>query len=396
MKSFSNFLIIIFLFISLHSCYNINEYEPPVVQIILPESETKLIDSLEVICLASDDGEIDYIEMWIDGDSEETDDNVPYSFMLYSEDFEDKSKHVITARAYDDEGYYTDSEPVYFDVFYPEIDTSKVDTTDAHTFEKGHFIYLASSNDDIYRYNLNNSSMELLLSEYRGTYLHYMKDINKIGYRSHGSYHISTMELDGSDQKIIYDLPTMTCIHDYCSNNSTFYGYNIGNPNRIVSINPEKNEFKYLTDPLDSEDYNGSINEEGNLLLFNRNKNNHNKLYLLDLGNDNIQDLQFQNINNRFWAKWSKLNNGFFFIEEVANEEYILKYYDFETKSEEIIYSNNYRFGYSFSPDEKFIALTINKDNIQNLYIYDRENEYLEQKTFLDFRLFHEQWVEIK
>ena len=96
-------LIFICLMIITKSCNLNKEYEPPIVQIILPEPGAKLVDSLEVICLASDDGEIDYVEMWIDGNSEKTDDNVPYSFMLYAEDFEDKSKHVITARAYDDE-----------------------------------------------------------------------------------------------------------------------------------------------------------------------------------------------------------------------------------------------------------------------------------------------------
>ncbi|MBN2279870.1 MAG: hypothetical protein JXQ65_04770 [Candidatus Marinimicrobia bacterium] len=379
------------LFLWGQSCYNPNDFQPPVVRIILPESGEILKDSLNVICIASDDNAIDYVEFWIDGESEEKDSVIPYSFILYARDYDDNSKHAITARAYDVEGDYADSEPVYFKVCISDQDTSVT-----QPMEKGHFIYLAASDNHLYRYHLGNNELELLVSEYRGRYPHYMESIHRIGFRSHGSYHISTMNPDGSDQKIIYDLPTLTCIHDYCDKNSTFYGYTIGNPNRIIAIDIEKNDYRLLTNPEGTEDYDGDINEKGNLLVFKRIENNQKKLVVLDIENNVLQNIQFQNENDKYLAKWSDLNFGFFFIEETQNSEYHLKFYDFNEGTENIIFSYDYNFGYSFSPDEKYIAMTMIKDNSRDLYIYDREKDLLNQKTSLEIELFHEEWVEIK
>jgi len=397
MKSIQTFLVGLITIFLLQTCYKIDDYEPPIIQVILPESGAKLIDSLEVICLATDDGEVEYVEMWIDGEYDDRAEDVPYSFMLYAEDFEDKSNHVITARAYDDDGDYADSGPVYFEVCYFSQDTSMIDTSGIQTLEKGHFIYLASSNNQIYRYNLNKDKLELIVSDYRAAHPHYMKEINKIGYRSYGSYHMSIMDLDGNNQHAIYDLSTNTVVTDYCSKTLIFYGYNMGNPKRIVTIDIENNEFKYITDPQEYEDSGPAVNEEGSHLVFVKHVDGSKQLYLMDLIDYSIKNLQFESTFNKFHVKWSNLKNGFYFIEQQSVDKFVLKYYSLDTFLEEEILSEYYVFRVAFSPDEKLIAMLIRtEDNVQNLFIYNRENEELDQKTFVDFRLFHEEWVEVK
>ena len=397
MKSIQTFLVGLITIFLLQTCYKIDDYEPPIIQVILPESGAKLIDSLEVICLATDDGEVEYVEMWIDGEYDDRAEDVPYSFMLYAEDFEDKSNHVITARAYDDDSDYADSEPVYFCVYYPNQDTLVTDTTNEQTIDKGDFIYMGSSNQTIYRYDIKTSKLTRLVEDYRASHPVYMKDINKIGYRSHGSYHLSMMDLDGSNQQIIFDLPTMCVSLSYCAKNEVFYSHCHSDHRDIVSIDVEMDIFENITNSGNFNDARPFVSSSGDRLLYQSDSIGFYQIFENNLNTSIIRKIDIDNNGlEQTIPKWSNVKNGFYYREKNDNNEYSLKYFNFDSKTSQLIFNAGYSFYYDFSPDENFFAITLNKNGSENLYIYDIQNDNLEQKTFVDFRLYDIIWVSIE
>ena len=204
------------------------------------------------------------------------------------------------------------------------------------------------------------------------------------------------MNLDGSNQEVVTDLPTRCVRLNYCESNNNFYFYVHKVYRQIASLNIENNEFVYLTNPDNYNDANPSINEDGEKILFQSDREGVYQIYSLDLITKTEDKIIIDNDNlKKSIPKWSNNKNGFYYRKCNENDEYLLIYYDFDTKERKVIVKPNFPFNYSFSDDENYVALTIYKSDYEaNLYIYDIENDILEQKTFVDFRLSNLKWVD--
>jgi len=86
---------------------------PPNVTITNPQNGSVVFEYVTINCIATDNEEIDYVELWVDGVSTNTVDNIePYSFNWNTFIYEDGTYHTITIRAYDESENVADSEPI--------------------------------------------------------------------------------------------------------------------------------------------------------------------------------------------------------------------------------------------------------------------------------------------
>jgi len=86
---------------------------PPTVTITNPQNGSIVFEYVTINCVATDNKEVSYVELWIDGISTNIfDESEPYSLIWNTTIYEDGSSHTITIRAYDSSDNITDSEPI--------------------------------------------------------------------------------------------------------------------------------------------------------------------------------------------------------------------------------------------------------------------------------------------
>jgi len=86
---------------------------PPTITITNPQSGSVVFEYVTINCVATDNEEVSYVELWVDGVTTNIiDETEPYSFNWNTTVYEDGSYHTITVRAYDDSDNITDSEPI--------------------------------------------------------------------------------------------------------------------------------------------------------------------------------------------------------------------------------------------------------------------------------------------
>jgi len=160
----------IFTFILIFSLVLINCEEvdttPPVVTITSPQNGSIVSEIISITCMATDDGKIDKVELWIDGMSSGVDDNSePYSMDWNTVPYEDGTIHTIIVRSYDNSENITDSSPVSL-----TIDNSGSYPTPVElfpiTFIDNSFIisWSPSIDDDFLSYQLFESTTEEMIN----------------------------------------------------------------------------------------------------------------------------------------------------------------------------------------------------------------------------------------
>jgi hypothetical protein len=114
-KTIKIIFLLITLFILITSCDKNTKPDttPPNVTITNPQNGSVVFEYVPINCVATDNEEIDYVELWVDGVSTDSVDNTePYSINWNTSIYEDGTYHTITVRAYDESDNVADSEPI--------------------------------------------------------------------------------------------------------------------------------------------------------------------------------------------------------------------------------------------------------------------------------------------
>ena len=263
--------------------------------------------------------------------------------------------------------------------------------------ETGEFIYVADH--DIYRYNLQTEQLEKLTEDSTAANYAdpvYMKDQNKIGYRSANRASFFSMTIDGQNQAVLSYFPVGVAGLDYCSDTKKLFMYTFsGNVLKLAMVDPNGENFTYLTNPENYNDARPSINALGDKALFMSDRTGVYQIYLFDLNSNITTQLTFEG-NPRWYPEWSDDETGFYYEERSPDNYGMLKYYDLDNNSIAKIadFPGFTPFFFTMSPDEDKAALVfgLNDSSERNLYIYDIENQTLVQKTDLPVAFGRPKW----
>ncbi|MFH1212897.1 MAG: hypothetical protein V1681_02320 [Candidatus Neomarinimicrobiota bacterium] len=262
--------------------------------------------------------------------------------------------------------------------------------------ETGEYIYVADH--DIYRYNLQTEQLEKLTEDGAGANYAdpvYMKDQNKIGYRSANGAGFFSMTLDGQNHSELFTFPTGVCGLDYCLSTKKLFMYAIGTVRKLAMVDQNGDNFIYLTNPENYNDARPSINNLGDKILFQSDRTGADQIYLLDLNLNTTTQLT-NGSNSKSLPKWAANEMGFYYREITTDNHGIILYYDLADNSTAKIaeFPGFSPFYYTMSPDEDKVALCIRPltGSGLNLWIYDIENQSLEQKTDLSLIFECPQW----
>ena len=155
------FTLILIFPLMLTNCEEVDT-TPPIVTITSPPNESIVSEIISITCMATDDREIEKVELWIDGVSSGVSDNSePYSLDWNTSSYEDGTTHTIIVRSFDSSENITDSSPVSLTIdnsgFYPTpVELFPI------TFLDNSFIlsWSLSTDDDFLSYQVFESSNE--------------------------------------------------------------------------------------------------------------------------------------------------------------------------------------------------------------------------------------------
>lgn len=260
--------------------------------------------------------------------------------------------------------------------------------------EAGDFIYI--SNYDVFRFNMQTNLLEKITEDgAQNHYPFYMEELDKIGYRAGSPNRFALMNTDGSKQQIVFDFPASVNGLDYCSKTKKIFLYTLEGVRKLAVVDNNGENFTYLSNPTIYNDARPSINENGDQLLFMSDRSGVYQIYMLDLNSNIETQLTFGELK-RNYPEWSDDENGFYFVEQSPNNFSILMYYDLGNNNVSKIaeFPGYKNFYFTLSPSENFVALTTGLINTSavNLYIYDIENQSLEQKTFENIQFDRPKW----
>jgi hypothetical protein len=252
----------------------------------------------------------------------------------------------------------------------------------------------------IYRYNFQTSLLEQLTFENQTSYPIYISNINKIGYTNNSRAEYWIMDPNGQNKESLFPYPSFNINHQsFCSTTNKTYCYSIESSRKLVEMDYNSQNFRYLTD--NNNDAYPEINFSGDSLLFHSDRNGTNNIFMLDLSTMLVNQITYNSeISNR--PRWSPSKNGFYYHKTDSNGFANIMFYNFNNElSESIVDLNSlYIHAYCVAPDENEIALICSNSpsytsGPQNLYVYDLATATLTQKTYANLLLTKPQWYQM-
>ena len=145
--SFFAFALILSTFF--HCSKKITDTEKPVVSITFPQDMSIVADSVDVTCNASDNAEIKWVELQINGKPVSRVENEPFQFRIYAAQYKNNSQIKVRLLACDSQGNGQYSEPITL-----RIDLDK----------KGQLVFLR--NHDLFISDMNGKNQRQLTHDF--------------------------------------------------------------------------------------------------------------------------------------------------------------------------------------------------------------------------------------
>ena len=152
--------LFIVLLVGVWSCEEKDEdNSPPTVIITSPSNQSLISEIYTITCMANDNNEIDYVQLWLNGSLLETDDSEPFSFQLNTFDLND-GNYMIVARAFDKSGNSTDSEPISLIVDNTDIHPNPSVLSEILYYGSFELKWSMNNDDDFHSYEIYESESE--------------------------------------------------------------------------------------------------------------------------------------------------------------------------------------------------------------------------------------------
>ncbi len=261
------------------------------------------------------------------------------------------------------------------------------------------FFSHSGAQNNVYRFNLQTSSLEQLTFVNRAVHQEYLSNIEKIVYQMKDQNEMWIMNSDGSNKQFYFNLPLYHPYSPkYCTVTDKIYYYTIESYRKLAFMDYNGQNVQYLTINESYNNLSPDINTNGDSLLFHSDRSGVFNIFLLDLSNMSQSQLTYSSNTICHLALWSKIKNGFYYKSGNSSGNYDLMFYNFsDQSSEQILHFDNLYFEYYvLSPNEDKIAFILsnssNQSDPRNLYIYDIATGSMSQKTFDNLLLSRPQW----